>query len=99
MSSYTTRVCDSCGVQQTDQVSWMTITFPLYEAQNQEMPEEAPDFDFCTYQCLQSWVNESDDDGQADQQQSNGHTSAAVPTMTLAEAIAMGLKPGNPVGQ
>lgn len=83
-----TRMCDNCNEPYSNKhPAWMTLTFPNVET------DDDPEFDFCTYECLQTWVNEEDEEtvealtGQAPQ-----------PTVSLAEALAQGLRPGNPIG-
>src|SRR5690349_22741817 len=37
----------------------MVLSFPQYVQIDETMPEEAPEFDFCSADCLKGWVVES----------------------------------------
>jgi hypothetical protein len=106
MSIVETRVCDQCSALFDEKtLSWMTLTFPNYTPQT-EQPGGLMEYDFCTYQCLEAWVNEDDDEDEPETEpepvmpefvQVGANTPVRVqPGMTLAEALAMGLKPDAP---
>jgi hypothetical protein len=104
MSIVETRVCDQCSALFDEKtLSWMTLTFPNYTPQT-EQPGGLMEYDFCTYQCLEAWVNEDDDEpGPADEEAGvaaliaeDQRLNDAAPQMTLAQALAMGLKPDAP---
>jgi hypothetical protein len=97
MSVMWKRVCDTCEADyEASLVSWMTLTFPNYIPGDND--PQSMEFDFCTYGCLQTWVNEEDEDDSLSQMTDN-HTPpgpqvsdpiAEKPPMTLAEALSSG---------
>lgn len=54
-------MCDQCSTPYSEELpSWMMLTFP--NAGGVVEPDSVPEYDFCTYQCLEAWVNEDDTD-------------------------------------